>query len=51
MKVKELKEILEKMPDDKEVIIFDGPSFYTPSKVYVCKWTNSSYLNGKVIID
>lgn len=51
MKVKELKEMLEMMPEDEDVIIFDGPSYCTPSKVYICEWTNSSDLKGKVIID
>lgn len=50
MKVSELIKELEKMPQDKDVIMFDGPSYFTPSKVYVCDWTNSSF-KGSVIID
>lgn len=34
MIVSELIEALEKMPQDKTVIMFDGPSYYTPSMVY-----------------
>ena len=49
MTVAELIKKLEKMPQDKEVIMFDSLSYYTPSKVYVCDWEGS--LNGKVIID
>lgn len=48
MKVKELIEVLKKMPQEEEVIIFDGPVSYTPWKVYVC---GSGYLKGYVIID
>lgn len=50
MKVKELIAELEKMPQDKEVVMFDGPSYYTPSKVCICEWDDKK-LNGKVIID
>ena len=49
MTVSELIKELEKMPQDKEVIMFDGPSYYTPCKVSVCDWKDK--LNGKVIID
>ncbi len=51
MTVKELKEALDKMPEQEEVIMFDSMAYYTPSKVYVCEWTNSRDLKGKVIID
>ena len=40
MKVKELKEALDKMPQDAEVIMFDGSASYTPGSVYVCQWTH-----------
>lgn len=50
MTVAELIKELEKMPQDKAVIMFDGPSYYAPSKVYICEWDNKK-LNGKVIID
>ena len=53
MTVAELITELEKMPQDEQVIMFDGPSYYTPSKVYICDWgeKKSKRLNGKVIID
>ena len=51
MKVKELIEALKKMPQEEDVIMFDGTASYTPSKVYVCQWTNSEAMKGKVIID
>ena len=35
MKVKELIAELEKQDPEKDVIMFDGPSYYTPSKVYL----------------
>ena len=50
MTVAELIKRLEQMPQDKEVIMFDGPSYYTPSKVYICDWDDKK-LNVKVIID
>lgn len=50
MTVADLIKELEKMPQDKEVIMFDGPSYYTPSEVSICKWDDKK-LNGKVIID
>lgn len=53
MTVADLIKELEKMPQNKEVIMFDGPSSYTPSQVYVCDWDEKRYkkYNGKVIID
>lgn len=50
MKVKELIEALKKMPQDEDVIMFDGPASYTPCKVYVCDY-DSEDLKGCVIID
>ena len=50
MTVAELIKKLEKMPKDKEVIMFNWPSYYTPSKVYIFDWDDKK-LNGKVIID
>lgn len=49
MTVAELTKELEKMPQDKEVILVGGPWYYTPSNVYVCDWEER--INGKVIID
>lgn len=49
MKVSELIELLKKMPQDAEVIMFDGPSYYTPFKVYV--WEEKGRLKGRVVID
>ena len=50
MTVAELIKKLEKMPQDKQVIMFDGPSYYTPLKVYICEWKEKRF-NGKVVID
>lgn len=50
MTVAELVKELEKMPQDKQVIMFDGPSYYTPCRIFICDW-ESKGLNGKVIID
>lgn len=33
MKVKELIEILKKEPQEQDIIMFDGPSYYTPHTV------------------
>ena len=49
MKVKELIAELQKQDPEKDVIIFDGPSYYTPSMVYV--WDRKGRLFGKVVID
>lgn len=50
MTVRELIEHLQQMPQDKVVVMFDGPASFTPSKVYVCDWYSED-LNGTVIID
>jgi hypothetical protein len=50
MTVKELIKALEKMPQDKTVIMFDGPASYTPYKVYVADWGGKG-IKGNVIID
>ena len=50
MTVAELIAKLQKMPQDKEVIMFDGPSQYTPYKVEVADWGGKN-IKGKVIID
>lgn len=50
MVVEQLVKELQKFPKDLEVIIFDGPSYVTPSKIYICNWENSK-LKGKLIID
>ena len=50
MIVSELIEALQKMPQDKTVIMFDGPSYYTPSTVYESdKYGKDKTL--KVVID
>lgn len=51
MNVAELIEELKKQPQDAVVVMFDGPSYYTPSKVYVWQTEDKSKLNGKVVID
>ncbi|MDO4212226.1 MAG: hypothetical protein Q4D23_11055 [Bacteroidales bacterium] len=38
MKVKELIEQLQKEPQEQDVIMFDGPSYYTPYKVETQDW-------------
>lgn len=50
MKVKELIEELQKMPQDADVIMFDAAAVYTPCKVKVADWGGKS-VKGKVIID
>lgn len=50
MTVAELIAELQKIPQDKEVIMFDGPSYYTPHKVEVADWGGKN-IKGKVIID
>lgn len=50
MTVSELIEALQKMPQDRTVIMFDGPFYYTPSKVEVADWGGKK-IKGKVIID
>ena len=49
MKVSELIELLQSMPQDADVIMFDGSSYYTPFKVYV--WEEKGRLKGRVVID
>lgn len=50
MTVAELIKELEKMPQEQTVIMFDGPSFYTPCRVYICDWKEKRF-NGKIVID
>lgn len=50
MTVAELIKELEKMPQDREVIMFDCDSCYTPYKVFVAD-NFGERVNGKVIID
>lgn len=38
------------MPQDREVVMFDGPAYFTPYRVFVCDW-ESKDLKGKVIVD
>ena len=47
MKVSELINELQKQHPDKEIIMFDGPAFYTPCKVYQDEWQGEDV----VIID
>ena len=49
MKVSELIELLQSMPQDADVIMFDGPAFATPSQIYV--WEKEGRLKGRVVID
>lgn len=49
MTVAELIAELQKMPQDRDVVMFDGPAYYTPYRVCVCDWKGD--MNGKVIID
>ena len=54
MTVAELCEELKKFPGDAELVMFDGPSNYSPSRVYV--WEDSvtgpgGRLAGKIVID
>ena len=38
------------MPQDKNVVMFDGPGSYTPLKVYVADWGGKEIF-GSVVID
>ena len=49
MKVSELIALLQAMPQDADVIMFDGPAYYTPFKVYV--WEHEGRLKDCVVID
>lgn len=49
MKVKEVIAELQKMDPEKDVIMFNGPSYYTPSRIYV--WEAKGSFQGKVVID
>ena len=51
---KELLEILQKLPEEdlnRDIIMFDGPSYYTPCKVEVTDGEWSKRLQGKLMID
>ncbi len=50
MTVNELIAALQQMPQDSEVVMFDGPSYYTPCKVYVADWGGKG-IKGNVVID
>lgn len=53
MTVKELIKALQDLGEEnqnKQVIMFDGPSYYTPYKVKVLDG-QFSHLQGKVLID
>lgn len=56
MTARELTDRLLKLKEedlDKEIIVFDGPSYFTPYKIEVIKdkdgW--SKKFNGKILID
>jgi len=52
MKVNELIEALQQMEQEATVIMFDGPSYYTPSQIYKAEEKfKSPKLKGCVIID
>ena len=50
MKVKELIQELQKMPQDADVVMFDGPAYFTPSHIFVAE-NFSDRINGSVIVD
>ena len=50
MTVNELIAALQQMPQDSEVVMFDGPSYFTPCKVYVAGWGGKE-IKGNVVID
>lgn len=43
-------EALQRMPQDREIVMFDGPGRYTPCKVYVADWGGEG-IKDNVIID
>lgn len=53
MTVQELIKELQKMPQEADVIMFDGPSYFTPSKVKLMTKEDSwgKKFLGKVMID
>ena len=54
MTARELIKALQDLGEDnldKDVIMFDGPSYYTPYKVEVMTDNNWSKLIGKIMID
>lgn len=53
MTARQLIESLQKLGEenlDREIIMFDGPSFYTPYKVEIYK-SHKKILDGKILID
>lgn len=51
---KELLEKLQKLTEEdlnREIIMFDGPSYYTPYKVEILNEKWGKNLNGKLMID
>ena len=50
MTVKELIEALQRMPQDSEVVVFDGQNRYTPRKVYVADGGGDG-IKWSVVID
>lgn len=52
MKVNELIEALQQMEQEANVIMFDGPAYYTPSQVYKAdKSFKSPEFKDCVVID
>lgn len=50
MAVKELIEALQRMPQDSEVVMFDGQNRYTPRRVYVADGGGDG-IKWSVVID
>lgn len=51
---KELLKILQEFSDedlDRDIVMFDGPSYYTPCKVKVMEEKWGKRLQGKLLID
>ena len=51
---KELLEALQKFSEEdlnRDIIMFDGPSYFTPTRVIITNDTWSKKLRGKLMID
>lgn len=54
MTARELIKTLQDLGDenlDREIVMFDGPSYYTPYKVTVLKDKSWGHQYGKILID
>jgi hypothetical protein len=54
MTVRELIKALQDLGEknlDREIIMFDGPSYYTPYKVAVLEDKSWGHQKGKILID